>query len=314
MDGPPEMHDAFRVDKKGRPTSARVLAAADLLRRHDVDFNILCTVHAANADHPLEVYRYFRDEIGAEFMQFIPIVERATETTLAQANQGWTSGRRGRPLYINQGNLVTERTVQPLQWGNFLSTIFDEWVRNDVGDVFIQYFDAALASWLGSSPAMCIFKETCGTATALEHNGDLYSCDHFVEPEHLLGNITETHMVELIASPKQQKFGNDKRDTLPQFCLDCDVRFACQGECPKNRFTLTPDGDPGLNYLCAGYKQFFHHVDHPMRLMADLLRGGREAPDVMEILEREERERYADVGRNDPCPCGSGRKFKQCHG
>ena len=314
MDGPPEMHDAFRVDKKGRPTSARVLAAADLLRRHDVDFNILCTVHAANADHPLEVYRYFRDEIGAEFMQFIPIVERATETTLAQANQGWTSGRRGRPLYINQGNLVTERTVQPLQWGNFLSTIFDEWVRNDVGDVFIQYFDAALASWLGSSPAMCIFKETCGTATALEHNGDLYSCDHFVEPEHLLGNITETHMVELIASPKQQKFGNDKRDTLPQFCLDCDVRFACQGECPKNRFMLSPDGDPGLNYLCAGYKHFFHHIDHPMRLMADILRRGGVAPDVKEILDREERERFADVGRNDPCPCGSGRKFKQCHG
>ena len=161
---------------------------------------------------------------------------------------------------------------------------------------------------------MCVFKETCGTALALEHNGDLYSCDHFVEPDHLLGNIRETHMVELAASPQQQKFGNDKRDLLPQFCLDCDVRFACQGECPKNRFTLTPDGDPGLNYLCAGYKHFFHHVDHPMRLMADILRRGGVAPDVMEILEAEEKARYANVGRNDPCPCGSGRKFKQCHG
>ncbi len=314
MDGPPEMHDAFRVDKKGRPTSARVLEAVDLLRRHEVDFNILCTVHAANGDHPLEVYRYFRDEIGAAFMQFIPIVERATETTLAEANRGWSSGRRGRPLYINQGSLVTERSVEPLQWGKFLSDIFDEWVRNDIGDVFIQYFDAALASWLGSSPAMCVFKETCGTALALEHNGDLYSCDHFVEPDHLLGNIRETHMVELVSSAQQRKFGNDKRDTLPQFCLDCDVRFACQGECPKNRFMLSPDGDPGLNYLCAGYKHFFHHIDHPMRLMADLLRQGGAAPDVVEILEAEEKARYADVGRNDVCPCGSGRKFKLCHG
>lgn len=314
MDGPPAMHDAYRVDKKGRPTSERVLAAAELMRRHRVDFNILCTVHAANAERPLDVYRFFRDELEVQFIQFIPIVERATQVTLEQANRGWSSGRQERPLYVNEGSLVTERTVSAEQWGRFLATVFDEWVRNDVGDVFVQYFDAALASWLGIPPAICLFNETCGTGGALEHNGDLYSCDHFVEPRYRLGNIAETHMVELMASPQQQKFGNDKRDTLPQYCLDCDVRFACHGECPKNRFANTPDGEPGLNYLCAGYKLFFHHIDHPMRLMADILRRGGAAPEVMDVLAEEERTRNAGVGRNDPCPCGSGRKLKHCHG
>ena len=313
IDGPPEMHDAYRVDKKGRPTSARVVAAAELLARHEVDVNVLCTVHAANAEHPVEVYRYFRDDLGLRFMQFIPIVERATEVTLEAANRGWSSGRDGRPLYVNDGSLVTDRTVTAEQWGRFLVGVFDEWVRNDVGDVFVQHFDAALASWLGRKPAMCIFGETCGTAVALEHNGDLYSCDHFVEPEHLLGNIGETHLLELMASEQQRAFGDAKRDRLPQYCLDCDVRFACHGECPKNRFIRTPDGEEGLNYLCAGYKHFFHHIDHPMRLMADLLRRGGAVPDVMALLADEERARYASAGRNDACPCGSGRKLKHCH-
>ena len=314
LDGPPELHDAFRVDKQGRPTSHRVVSAVDVLRRHEVDFNILCTVHSANAAHPLEVYRYFRDDIAAQFLQFIPIVERATDETIAAANRGWSSGRRGRPLYVNQGSLVTDRSVGAEQWGRFLCEIFDEWVRNDVGDVFVQHFDAALSSWLGQSPAMCFFNETCGTGLALEHNGDLYSCDHFVEPKHLLGNITETHMVELAASPQQVKFGADKRDSLPHYCLDCDVRFACHGECPKNRFLKAPNGEEGLNYLCDGYKLFFHHIDEPMKVMATLLRRGREAPDVMEVLDEMERVRYRGVGRNADCPCGSGSKFKHCHG
>jgi len=314
MDGPPEINDVYRVDKKGRPTAHRVVAAAELMRKEKVDFNILCTVHAANADRPLDVYRYFRDELGVEFIQFIPIVERATTTTLEMANEGWSSSHEKRPLYVNEGSLVTERTIAPERWGRFMSAVFDEWVRNDVGDVFIQHFDAALASWLGMDPAMCVFKETCGTAVALEHNGDLYSCDHFVEPEHLLGNITETHMVELMASPKQRKFGQDKRDTLPQYCLDCEVKFACNGECPKNRFATTPDGEAGLNYLCAGYRQFFNHIDGPMRKMAEILRAGGVAPDVMEALAADERERFAGVGRNDLCPCDSGEKFKRCHG
>ena len=187
----------------------------------------------------------------------------------------------------------------------FLTTIFDEWVRRDVGEVFVQMFDAALASWLELPSTMCIFRRTCGDALALEHNGDVYSCDHFVEPDHLLGNIVETHMVELVASPRQRAFGQAKLDTLPAYCRSCEVRFACNGECPKNRFTLTPDGEAGLNYLCAGYRNFFNHVDGPMRLMVELLRGGRYADEIMQM--------FASVGRNDPCPCGSGRKAKHCH-
>jgi uncharacterized protein len=183
--------------------------------------------------------------------------------------------------------------------------VFDEWVRRDVGTVYVQSFDASLASWLGLPPAVCVFAETCGDAVALEHNGDLYSCDHFVEPDYLLGNITTTHMVELLASPQQRAFGDAKRDGLPQYCRDCDVRFACNGECPKNRFVLTPDGEPGLNYLCAGYKSFFTHIDGIMRLMADRLRSGGYADEVMDVLR--------SAGRNDPCPCGSGHKAKVCH-
>ena len=315
MDGPPEMHDAYRVDKAGKPTHHRVLEAARLMQEQGVEFNILCTVHAVNAGHPLEVYRYFRDEVDARFIQFIPIVERATEQTLASANLGWGSHRAAdRPLYQVEGALVTERTVGSEVWGRFLTEVFDEWVRRDVGTVFVQMFDAALASWMGIQPAMCIFAETCGNALALEHNGDLYSCDHFVEPAFLLGNIRERHMLELVASPQQRRFGQDKRDTLPRYCRECPVRFACHGECPRNRFIQTPDGEPGLNYLCEGYKAFFEHVDGAMRTMADLLRRGRYADEVMGILAAEERERFAGAERNDPCPCGSGRKFKRCHG
>jgi uncharacterized protein len=169
---------------------------------------------------------------------------------------------------------------------------------------------------MGSS-GMCVFNETCGQGLALEHNGDLYSCDHFVEPDYLLGNINQTHMIELVASPQQLKFGQDKRDALPQYCLDCDVRFACHGECPKNRFLTTPDGEPGLNYLCAGFKHFFHHIDRPMQIITGLIRRGRDAVEVMSILAAEDARlaaRFAHAGRNEPCPCGSGRKFKQCHG
>jgi uncharacterized protein len=195
-------------------------------------------------------------------VQFIPIVERDATSV---------SG-------------VSDRTVSAPGWGAFLRAVFDEWVRQDVGTVFVSHFDAALASWLGVPPALCIFNETCGDALALEHNGDLYSCDHFVEPDHLLGNITRTHLVELVTSPAQRAFGDAKRDTLPGQCRRCDVRFACHGECPKNRFVTTADGEPGLNYLCPGYLDFFRHVDGPMRLMADLVRHGRYADEVMGLL------------------------------
>jgi len=287
IDGPAEMHDAFRKDKKGNPTQVRVLTGYELLRAHGVEVNILCTVNAANQDHPLAVYRYFRDELDATFLQFIPIVERDNETG------------------FQEGDQVTDRSVDPESWGRFLTAVFDEWVRRDVGTVYVQTFDAALASWLGLPGAVCVFAETCGDAVALEHNGDVYSCDHFVEPDYLLGNITTTHMVDLLASPQQRAFGDAKRDGLPQYCRDCTVRFACNGECPKNRFILTPDGEPGLNYLCAGYKSFFTHIDGLMQIMADHLRRGGFADEVMDTLRQTE--------RNHPCPCGSGRKAKVCH-
>ncbi|MBI4164566.1 MAG: anaerobic sulfatase maturase [Acidobacteria bacterium] len=302
LDGPREMHDAYRVDKGGQPTFHKVLRSARLMQKHKVDFNILTTVHAANGEHPLEVYRFLRDEVGTQFIQLIPIVERINER-----------GEVGN----QEGSRVTDRSVKPDQWGRFLITIFDEWLRRDVGKVFVQMFDAALASWVGAPPAMCIFSETCGDAVALEHNGDLYSCDHFVEPKYLLGNIQSQPLVQLVASAPQRRFGADKRDTLPRYCRECEVRFACHGECPKNRFILTPDGEPGLNYLCAGYMAFFKHIDHPMKIMAELLRRGRYADEVMGILAAEEAklaQAVARAGRNDPCPCGSGRKVKRCHG
>ena len=284
LDGPAELHDAYRIDKGGKGTFEDVMRGWETLNRHGVDVNILCSVHAANAEHPLEVYRFFRDELKTSFIQFIPIVERVTEEMLPVANMGW--GERGsdpRPLYTIDGHHVTERSVGSGQWGRFLNAIFDEWVRTDVGKVFVQMFDAALAAWVGAPPSMCIFSETCGTALALEHNGDMYSCDHFVEPKYLLGNIQQVHMLQLVTSDQQRQFGLAKRDTLPRYCRECSVRFACHGECPKNRFMTTPDGEPGLNYLCAGYKDFFTHIDRPMRTMANLLRQGRFADEVMAL-------------------------------
>jgi uncharacterized protein len=275
VDGPQHLHDTYRVDKLGRGSFKQVMQGWKTLKKHEVDFNILCTVNAANGDRALEVYRFFRDQLGAEFIQFIPIIERvnADGSTLIQS-----------------GDRVTERSVKPEQFGQFLIDVFDEWVRRDVGKVFIQHFDAALANWVGVPPSVCIFSKTCGTALALEHNGDLYSCDHFVEPDYKLGNIQETPMIELIASDRQRQFGQAKFDTLPKYCRNCEVRFACNGGCPKNRFIETPDGEAGLNYLCAGYKAFFTHIGKPMGMMADLLRQGRYADEVMKLLAAEARE------------------------
>ena len=285
LDGPREMHDVYRIDKDGQPTFEKVMRAIRLLQRHGVNFNILTTVHAANVDHPLEVYRFLRDEVRTRSIHVIPVVERVTSTLLPLVDQGW--GDRGgdqRPLYLQKGDLVTKRSVRPEQWGRFLIEIFDEWITHDVGTVFVQMFDAALASWIGAPATMCIFAETCGDAIAVEHNGDVYSCNHFVEPKYLLGNICRTHLLEIVSSDAQHRFGADKRDRLPRYCRECAVRFACHGECPKNRFITTPDGESGLNYLCAGYKAFFTHIDRPMRLMADLFRRGPYADDAMAML------------------------------
>jgi uncharacterized protein len=310
IDGPKEIHDTYRVDKGGKGSFDRVMAGLAHLRERGVEWNALTTIHAANQSRGREIYRFLRDGCGARFMQFIPIVERATPQTLPIANEGWGEGVKGRPLYTQEGDLLTERSISPNGYGRFLIDVFEEWVRRDIGEVFVQMFDVALANWHGEPPSLCVHTETCGLALAIEHTGDLYSCDHFVEPAFKLGNIRDKHMIELIASPQQKKFGLDKRDTLPRFCRECDVRFACHGGCPKDRFTDDPYGEPGLNYLCPSFKAFFHHVDAPMQAMSELLTAGRAPSELVLAYATEDAER----GRNDPCTCGSGRTWKHCHG
>jgi uncharacterized protein len=307
IDGPRALHDTYRVDKGGQPTFDKVMRGMEVLRRHSIGFNTLTTVHRGNADEPLEVYRFLRDN-GSGFVHFIPIVERI-------ANQATADG-----LQLISADFLGESRVAPWsvdarQFGRFLCAIFDEWVRHDVGRVFVQLFDVSLEMWAGMEASLCVFRRQCGAALAIEHCGDVYSCDHFVYPENRLGNIMDSPLEALVNSDQQQKFGESKETTLPEYCRQCDVRFACNGECPKHRFITTPDGEPGLNYLCAGYKMFFHHIDPYMRFMAAEL-GARRAPaNVMQwIANRETHAALQKAGRNDPCPCGSGRKFKQCCG
>ncbi|MCS6861749.1 MAG: anaerobic sulfatase maturase [Abditibacteriales bacterium] len=287
LDGPRELHDAYRVDKGGKPTFDKVYRALKLLQKHGVEFNVLCVVNRINADHPLRVYRFFKGE-GVQFIQFIPAVERTPDGG------------------------VTDWTVRAEQWGTFLCGVFDEWVRRDVGRVFVQSFDVALQAWVGMEPSLCVHAQTCGNCLAIEHNGDLFSCDHYVDADYFLGNVMEIPMTDLVASPFQRKFGRDKRDTLPRYCRECPVLFACNGGCPKDRFISTPDGEPGLHYLCAGYKQFFTHIAPFMRLMAELLNSGHPPAAIMDVLRQ--KEARAGITRNAPCPCGSGRKYKVCCG
>jgi len=310
IDGPAEIHDTYRVSKGGQPTFERVMRGLSHLKAHGVEWNVLTTLHAANGEHGLRTYRFLRDELGAQFIQFIPIIERATPETLQIADAGWGGSVQGRPLYTQAGSLVTGRSIGPEQYGRFLIEVFEEWVRHDIGSVYVQMFDTTLANWVGEPAGMCVHEETCGLQLALEHNGDVYCCDHFVEPDYLLGNITETPMQQLVASSRQTAFGQDKRDALTRYCLDCDVRFACNGGCPKDRFATSPYGEPGQHYLCPSYKAFFHHVQPPMRAMADLLARNRAPSELMRAYAAQDTAR----GRNDPCTCGSGRKWKVCHG
>lgn len=272
LDGPRDMHNVYRRDGAGEPTFERVMAGLSVLKRHRVDFNILTCVHAANAEHPTEVYQFLRGEAngpgGGQFIQFIPVV-----------------GQDLRATGIGDERLASH-SVSGRQYGDFLITIFDEWVRHDVGRVFVQVFDVALASWTGQAPGLCVFEPTCGLAMVLEHNGDLFSCDHYVEQQHMLGNVLETPLIELVNSRRQRIFGNDKRERLPEHCRQCDVLFACNGGCPKNRIVRTPDGEYGLSALCDGYRTFFRHIDRPMRFMAAQLAAGRPAASVMRYLER----------------------------
>jgi uncharacterized protein len=246
IDGPRELHDAYRRDKAGRPTFDKVMRGLEALREQGVEWNALTTVHAANAAHPEAVYRFLRDECDAGFIQLIPIVERPTKDG------------------VPYGDAVTERSVAPQAWGSFLGGVFDEWVQSDVGEVYVQLFDVSLANWYGEPAGLCVHSATCGAALALEFNGDVYACDHFVEPAYLRGNIGLQHLAEIVGGPEQLRFGRDKLDTLPRY-----------------RFVATPDGEPGLNYLCPGFKAFFHHVDAPMRRMCELLREERAPAEIV---------------------------------
>jgi uncharacterized protein len=257
------------------------MAGLGVLKKHQVEFNTLTTLHRKNSTQPLEVYRFLR-EIGSGFMQFIPIVERSAPL------QNETPGLLLAPPpdhaeAVDLDGQVTPWSVRPADFGKFLRTIFDEWVRHDVGRVFVQQFDAALANWVGQPAGVCLFSENCGRAMAIEHNGDIFSCDHYVYPAYKLGNLAETPLAALAGDPRQAAFGEAKSKSLPRDCRKCPVRFACHGECPKHRFIRTPDGEPGLNYLCAGYKQFFHHIEPAMNTMVALLRNRRAPREIMQL-------------------------------
>ena len=304
IDGPREIHDKYRVHKGGQPSFDKVMSGLEYLKKHKVEFNTLTCVQKDNAYEALEVYEFLK-EIGSKFMQFIPIVERKSLNEESEL-------KLVQPSYKEEA-VVTDWSVEPLQYGKFLMEIFNQWVRNDVGNYFVQIFDVSLGLWHGLGSSLCVFKETCGQALAMEHNGDVYSCDHFVYPENKLGNILEESLNKIVDSDQQLQFGTDKKTKLPKFCRDCDVRFACNGECPKHRFIKTPDGEEGLNYLCEGYKYFFHGIAPYMRFMSNELANKRAPANVMMwAKEKDKGFPGINIGRNDLCVCGSGLKFKNC--
>ncbi len=279
VDGPPKLHDAYRVDKKGAPTYEKVAHGLKFLKKHGVEFNTLTVVNRINSKKPLEVYRFLK-QIGSGFIQFIPLVERLADDEAKKLGLDLAMP----PRVDQEGEVrlpVTDWSVEPKQYGEFLVTIFDEWVRNDVGKVFVQLFDVTLGNTMGMGSGLCVFSPTCGTAMAMEHNGDVYSCDHYVYPQYKLGNILNGSLGEMVGSEFQRKFGQDKSSTLPKYCRECTVRYACHGECPKHRFLRTPEGEAGLNYLCGAYKRFFNHSATSMRTMADLLQLHRPAAEIM---------------------------------
>lgn len=274
IDGPQEFHDEYRRTATNKPTFVKVMNGINLLNKHGVEWNALAVVNDYNADYPLEFYRFFK-QIGCKYIQFSPIVERVVKRedglTLAPGMQGGDAG-------------LADFSITPEQWGNFLCTIFDEWVHNDVGEYFVQLFDATLANWVGQAPGVCILAEECGHAGVMEFNGDVYSCDHFVYPEHLLGNLHTKTITEMMYSDQQNKFAKMKKQMLPQQCKECKFLFACHGECPKNRFLNDKYGNYGLNYLCKGYRQFFEHVEPYMNFMKRELENHRAPANVMKQI------------------------------
>ena len=275
IDGPQEYHDHYRVTPAGKPSWEKVMQGIQLLKKHHVEWNAMAVVNAYNAEHPLEFYHFFRDN-GCQYLQFTPIVERLTEHE---------DGRTLASLADNREIPLAEASVTPEQWGNFLCTIFDDWVRHDVGKMFVEIFDCTLANWMGVLPGICAYSKECGHAGVMEHNGDVYSCDHFVFPEYKLGNIREQSLIDMLYGEKQQAFSRLKHTSLPRQCKECDMEFACHGECPKNRFEKDKYGESGLNYLCQGYYQYYSHVAPYMDFMKRELLAQRPPANIMNVLK-----------------------------
>ncbi|WP_422128582.1 anaerobic sulfatase maturase [Vibrio hannami] len=305
VDGPQSLHDKYRVNRSGKPTHDRVHAALNLLKRHKVDFNTLTVINAENAKHPEIVYDYLVSN-GVEYIQFIPLVEQ-------KGNETTSDGLTLIHPNLNVDSYVTEWSVPSKQYGDFLNRVFDIWVKRDVGRVFVNMFDSTLSTWCGQGAGFCVLAPTCGHAFALESNGDLYNCDHYVYPEYLLGNIHDTSITEMNNSRQAIKFGQDKHDKLTSQCKKCDFRFACNGGCPKHRFIKSASGEPQHNYFCEGYEAFFKHSSEYMQIMRELINRGQAPSDIMYLIhQRKIQARTNSVGRNEPCPCGSGKKFKRC--
>jgi uncharacterized protein len=281
LDGPEEIHDNYRVDRGGQPTFHRVLKTLHNLQKYNVSYNVLTCVTKESSTKALEIYRFLKKE-GVQFIQFIPIVERLADKQ-AQA----LGLRHATPASIHGEDVhLAPWTVEPEKYGDFLITVFDEWVREDIGTVNVMNFESSLVSWMGLPATVCIFAETCGKAAIIEHNGDVYSCDHFMYPDYKLGNIQTDTFKEMMDSIQQHQFGQAKKTTLPAYCQSCEVKFACNGECPKHRFLTTPDGEAGLNYLCAGYKKYFTHIHRYMKAMVQLLENGMPASAIKDVIKQ----------------------------
>ena len=276
IDGPQEYHDHYRLTTTGNPSWQKVMHGIELLKKHHVEWNAMAVVNAYNANHPLEFYHFFKDN-GCQYLQFTPIVERLTQHQ---------DGRTLASLADDKEIPLADFSVTPEQWGNFLCAIFEEWVHNDVGKMFVEIFDCTLANWMGVLPGICAYSKNCGHAGVMEHNGDVYSCDHFVFPEYKLGNIRDHTLIEMLYGDKQHAFSRLKHTSLPRQCMECDMEFACHGECPKNRFEKDKYGEPGLNYLCKGYYQYYSHVAPYMDFMKRELQAQRPPANIMEVLKK----------------------------
>lgn len=307
IDGPQDLHDAYRVTRSKKSTHVKVMEGIQYLKKHHIEFNTLTVVHDINAQHPERVYQFLK-QIGSTYLQFIPLVEREAQTFI-QDSQALT--------LVHPGESQAKRlpwSVASWRYGEFLNGVFDCWVKQDVGRIFVNMFDSTLATWCGYPSGACVTSETCGHAFALESNGDLYQCDHFVYPEYLLGNIHEVSIKEMNNSQEAKQFGEDKMKTLDADCLQCDYKFACHGGCPKHRFSVSQSGYINHNYFCEGYKSFFKHTAPHMKLMSKLIENQQSPANIMQVIKHNPKQLYSmfEISKNSPCPCGSGEKFKRC--